>query len=108
MAGLWAINLIQFMKKLENLLVYKDGTNFSFDELLKKDKWISIHQRNLQILTTEIYKMKNDLGPDIMIDIFHFVEKPHWEMIQFFKIKETAQFTLERKVYIFVPPKYGK
>ena len=65
------------MKKLEHLLVYKDGTNFSFDELLKKDKWISIHQRNLQILTTEIYKMKNDLGPDIMIDIFHFVEKPH-------------------------------
>ena len=31
-------------------LVYKDETNLSFDELLEKDKLISIHQRNLQIL----------------------------------------------------------
>ena len=31
-------------------LVYKDETNLSFDyDLLKKDKSVSIHQRNLQI-----------------------------------------------------------
>ena len=58
-------------------LVYKDETNLSLDDLLKKDKSVSIHQRNLQILATEIYKVRNDLGPEIMKDIFHFVQKPY-------------------------------
>ena len=38
---------------------------------------MKIHQKNLQILATEIYKVKIDLGPKIMADIFHFVEKPY-------------------------------
>ena len=41
-------------------LVYKDETNLSFDDLLKKEKSVNIHQRNLQVLAT---MMKNDLGP---------------------------------------------
>ena len=40
-------------------LVYKDETFFSFDDLPKRDKSVSIHQKNLQILATEIYKGKN-------------------------------------------------
>ena len=48
--------------------------NLSLDDLLKKDKSVSIHQRNLQILVTEIYKARNDLGPEIMKDIFHSVQ----------------------------------
>ena len=31
----------------------------------------------MQILATEICKVKNDLGPKIMADIFHFVEGPY-------------------------------
>ena len=57
-------------------LVYKDKTNLSLNDLLKKDKSVSIHQRNLQILATEIYKVRNNLGPEILKDIFHFVQKP--------------------------------
>ena len=45
--------------------------------LLKKDKSVSIQQRKLQILATEIYKVRSDLGPEIMKDIFHFVQKPY-------------------------------
>ena len=51
-------------------------TNLSFDNLLKKGNSVSLHQKNLQILATEIYKMRNDLGPETMKDIFHFVHKP--------------------------------
>ena len=58
-------------------LVYKNETNLSLDDLLKKDKSVRIHQRNLQILATEIYKVRNDLGPETMKDIFHFVQKPY-------------------------------
>ena len=34
-----------------------------------------VYQKNLQILAAEIYKVKNDLGPKIVADIFQFVEK---------------------------------
>ena len=43
-------------------VVYKDEANLSLDDLLKKNKSVSIHQRNLQILAT---------------DIFHFVQKSY-------------------------------
>ena len=51
--------------------------NLSFNDLLKEDKSVKIHQKNLEILATEIYKVKKNLGPKIMADIFHFVEKPY-------------------------------
>ena len=57
-------------------LVYKDEAFLSFDDLLKSDKSVSIHQKNLPILTTEIYNAKNDLGPKIMKDTLHFIQKP--------------------------------
>ena len=58
-------------------LVYKDEINLFLDDLLKKGKSVSIHQQNLQILATEIYKVRNVLRPEIMKDIFHFVQKPY-------------------------------
>ena len=58
-------------------LVYKDETNLSFNDLLKKDKSVSIVQRNLQIVKTEVYEVRNDLGPEIMKNIFHFTQKPY-------------------------------
>ena len=38
----------------------------SFEELLKNDKSETIHQRNLQIFATEIFKTKNGFNPKIM------------------------------------------
>ena len=58
-------------------LVYTNKSNLSFDDQLKEDKSVKIHQKNLQILATEICKVKNDLGPKILADIFHFVEKAY-------------------------------
>ena len=50
-------------------LVYKN-THLSFKELLHKDKSFSIHHRNLQKLATELYKVKNNLSPALMKEIF--------------------------------------
>ena len=36
---------------------------------------MKIYQKNLQILATEIYKVKNYLGHNIMADVFYFVKK---------------------------------
>ena len=46
-------------------IVYKDY-NSSFDELLEKYNSLRIHDRNLQKLVTEIFKVKMNLGPEIM------------------------------------------
>ena len=52
-------------------VVYRDY-NATFSELLSKDQSVIIHQRNLQLLATEIFKTKNELNPKIMEEIFTF------------------------------------
>ena len=52
-------------------LVYSDHVS-SFDELLKKDRSFSIHQRNIQSLANELYKFFHGLSPSIMKIVFHF------------------------------------
>ena len=42
----------------------------SFEELLSKDKSVTVHQRNLQIYAKEMYKILNGLPLYIMQDIF--------------------------------------
>ena len=46
-------------------IVYNDHFS-SFEELHSKDESVTVHQRNLQILATEMHKMLNGLSPDIM------------------------------------------
>ena len=50
-------------------LVYKEK-NLTFEQLLEKDNAFTIHERNLQKLATEMYKVKNDLCPKTMKDLF--------------------------------------
>ena len=42
----------------------------TFSQLLQKDNYVTIHQRNLLALATEIFKAKYDLSPEIMREIF--------------------------------------
>ena len=56
-------------------LTYKDNQS-SFKELLEKDSSVTVHHKNLQALVTEIFKVKNDLAPDIMKDAFELKEPP--------------------------------
>ena len=48
--------------------VYK-GTHAGYKALLKLDNAVSVHQRNLQYLMTEIYKTKNSLYPSFKKDL---------------------------------------
>ena len=49
-------------------LVYNDSYS-SFVELLEKDSSFTIHERNIQTLSIELYKVVNNISPEIM----HFV-----------------------------------
>ena len=53
-------------------IVYKDvmGDNVSFQDLLDKDGAVKIHDRNLQRLAVEMYKVKNNLSPLPIQELF--------------------------------------
>ena len=58
-------------------LAYKNETFLSFHDLIKRDRSVSIHQKNLQIPEIDPIRQKNDLGPKIMKDTCHFIQKPY-------------------------------
>ena len=58
-------------------LVYQN--NLSFSELLDLDNSVTVHQKNLQVLVTEIYKVKNGIAPEIMKDIFE-LQNPSYNL----------------------------
>ena len=76
-------NRINILRKRALRLTYKENQS-SFKELLEKDHSVTNHHKNLQVLVreifkvkkdfTEIFKVKNDLAPDIMNDVF---KNPH-------------------------------
>ena len=50
-------------------VVYKNK-NLTFEQLLEKDQGYTIHERNLQKLAVEMYKVKNGLCPEVMKELF--------------------------------------
>ena len=50
-------------------LVFNDKLS-SYEELLVKDGSVSIHQKNIQALAIEMFKIKKGLSPEIISDIF--------------------------------------
>ena len=52
-------------------LVYSDKSS-SFRKLLERDNSVTIHERNIEVLLTEIFKIKSGAAPEIMAEIFKF------------------------------------
>ena len=71
----WMFHSRQLNNKINKLheralrMVYKN-TNLSFQELLDLDESFCIHHRNLQRLATEMYKIKNDISPTLIQELF--------------------------------------
>ena len=58
-------------------LVYQN--NLTFSELLDLENSVTVHQKNLQVLVTEIYKVKHEIAPEIMKDIFE-LQNPSYNL----------------------------
>ena len=54
----------------ERALRLVSHNNLSFSELLDLNNSVTVHNKNLQVLVTETYKVKNGIAPEIMKDIF--------------------------------------
>ena len=50
-------------------IVYNDD-NLSFNDLLRKDKSVIMHVRNLRLLATKMFKVKNNLSPSSIVELF--------------------------------------
>ena len=62
-------NKINAIHKRALRITYNDKIS-TFQQLLEKDNSVSIHQRNLQVLATEMFKIYKELSPELMNDIF--------------------------------------
>ena len=87
-------NKINRLHELCLRIVFSDKQS-SFETLLEKDSSVSIHNRILQILATEMYKIKNNLSPPIIADLFEQRNEQHYNL------RNWAQFSLPaiRTVY---------
>ena len=83
---IWMFHSRVLNKKLNRLheralrAVYKDKT-LSFSELLEKDKSFTIHERNLQKLAIEMYKVKNNLCPKPFQDLFTIKQRGNGDFV---------------------------
>ena len=58
-------------------IVYNDD-NSTFNELLKKDGSFTIHERNIQTLLIEVFKVINGISPTIMNKVFPLKESRNY------------------------------
>ena len=72
---LWMFHSRKLNNKINNIheralrITYKDKTT-SFTDLLVKDNSVTIHQKNLQVLATEIFKFTRGYLPSLMESVF--------------------------------------
>ena len=69
-------NKINHLHERMLIIVYKDYKS-SFTELLSEDKSFTVHHKNVQKLAIEMYKVKHELCPKIMLDLFKKVTHPY-------------------------------
>ena len=91
-------------------IVYQDSIS-SFEALLKKDKSFTIHERNIQKLGVELYKVAYGISPGIMRLVFPTkpgVEYPWENIFQSFNVRTVAWGTeslshLGPKIWSLIP-----
>ena len=49
----------------------------SFRELFERDKSVTVYERNIQILSTEVFKVKNGIVPEIVTEILKFKDNSY-------------------------------
>ena len=96
-----ANNLINKIQERSLRLITNDKTS-TFEHLLQANNELTTHQRNLQMLMVEVFKIINDFAPPIMEDFFLLRENTN--IIRDFLVisnapKKTVRYSLEMVKY---------
>ena len=70
-------NLINKAHERGLRLTYRNETNKAFQQILRRKNEPTIHQKKLQVLITEVYKILNGIAPPIMNSLFNFRTNIH-------------------------------
>ena len=80
--------------------VYND-TSKTFQELLQRNRSVSIHHKNIQTLTTDLFKVVNNICPPILKTFFNFRENRY--IRNFHEMRQqnvrTVRYGLETALY---------
>ena len=60
-------------------IIYNDKCS-NFEELLNKDNSVSIHHHNIQALAIELYKVVNDISPEVISEVFQVRDMPYYNL----------------------------
>ena len=60
-------------------IIYNDKRS-NFEELLNKDNSVSIHHHNIQALAIELYKVVNDMSPEVISEVFQVRDTPYYNL----------------------------
>ena len=75
-------------------IIYNDKQS-SFIKLLEKDNSVSIHQKNQQMVATEMSKVSNGLSPVLMNDIFKIKGE------QTYNLRKLSQFYRPKVNFVY-------
>ena len=78
-------NKINRIHERELRVAYRDKTSNFIEQ---KDNAVTVHQRNLQVLPTEVYQVKMSLAPQL-------VKEPFPLSTHAYKLRSTYEFKLE-------------
>ena len=70
-------------------IVFKNN-NATFDDLLKLDGSVTVHERNIQTMAIELFKVIKDLSPLIMNEVFQLKESSNYYSIFPFKTRDVV------------------
>ena len=70
-------NLINKAHERSLRLTYRNETNKEFQQILRDKNEPTIHQKSLQVLMTEVYKIVNGIAPPKMNLLFNFCANIH-------------------------------
>ena len=85
-------------------LIYPSDPKFTFKGLLEKNKTVSIHQKNLQVLVTEIFKARLNISPETLKELFSINVKNYNLNSVYFGSESLS--SLAPKIWDLVPDKF--
>ena len=85
-------------------IVYKDFMS-TFAELLSKDNSFTVHERNIQALGIELYKVANGLSPVIMSQVFPLKDNIRYPSENRFKTRNVKSVRYGTETLAHLGPK---